>query len=141
MGALKKNPVLYCHGRQFTGSDSQEGELGDRLAPGENLESGPLPLSPVQGLARRPEELLPRLLPNGEAEKGLIRPWFQAKGPALLKCGPADGQIRNFADLPIDQLAIFQGGAHHPIAPAGQGVQQALEIPGCQPQPRPDLKR
>ncbi len=76
MGALQKNPVLYCHGRQFTGSDSQEGELGDRLGPGENLESGPLPLSLVQGLVRRPQELLPRLLADGEAEEGLIRPWL-----------------------------------------------------------------
>ena len=100
-----------------------------------------MPLSLVQGLVRRPQELLPRLLADGEAEEGLIRPRLPAKGPARLDRGPADGQIRNLADLPIDQLAVFQGGAHHPIAPAGQGVQQALEIPGCQPQPRPDLKR
>ena len=141
MGALQKHPVLHRHGRQFTGSDSQEGELGDRLAPGDDVESGPVPLRLVQGLVRRPQELLPRLLPDGEAEEGLVRPWFQAKGPTLLERGPADGQIRNLADLPIDQLAVFQGGAYHPIARAGQGVQQAVKIPGGQSQPHPDLKR
>ena len=113
--------------------------MGTASAWGMTLESGPFPLGLPQGLVRRPEKLLPRLLPHGEAEEGLIRPWFQAKGPALLDRGPAYGQIRNLADLPIDQLAVFQGGAHHPIAPAGQGVQQALEIPGCQTSaaPRP----
>ncbi len=85
MGALKKNPVLHRHGRQFTGSDSQEGELGDRLAPGDDVESSPSLWAWHRVWCGGQEKLLPRLLPQGEAEEGLIRPWFQAKGPALLE--------------------------------------------------------
>ena len=141
MGALEKHPVLHGHGVKFAGPDPQEGKVGTSPVWGDDLPAAALPLGLPQGLVRRQEKLLPGLLPHGEAETGLIRPWFQAKGPGLLERGPANGQIRNFADLPIDQLAIFQGGAHHLIAPAGQGVQQVLEILGCQPHPRPDLKR
>ena len=114
--------------------------LGTSPAWGTTLPTAALPLGLPQGLVRRQEKLLPGLLPHGEAEQGLIRPWFQAKGPGLLDGGPADGQIRNLVDLPIDQLAVFQGGAHHLIAPGGQGVQQVLEILGCQlaPAPRPE---
>ena len=139
MGALEKDPVLHGHGLEFTGPDPDEGEFGDRLGLGDDAPTTALPLGLPQGLVRRQEKLLPGLLPHGEAEPGLIRPFFQAKGPALLERGPAYGEIRNFADLPIDQLAVFQGGAHHLIAPAGQGVQQVLKIPGRQPHPRPDL--
>ena len=44
------------------------------------------------------------------------------------------------ADLPVDQLAVFQGGAHHLIAPAGQGIQQLLEIARRHSHLRPALK-
>ena len=115
--------------------------LGDRRGLGDDAPTTALPVGLPQGLVRRQEKLLPGLLPHGEAEPGLILPWFQAKGPPCLERGPAYGEIRHLADLPIDQLAVFQGGAHHLIAPAGQGVQQMLEIPGRQPHPRPDLKR
>ncbi len=141
MSAMKQHPVLHGHGLEFTGPDPDEGESGDRFGLGNDAPTTALAVGLPQGLVGRQEKLLKGLLSHGEAEPGLILPWFQAKGPSCLERSPAYGEIRHLADLPINQLAIFQGGAHHLIAPAGQGVQQVLEIAGRHDHLRPHRQR